>query len=86
MEQLVTNVPTPLAGLTVSTQYTLQNSFGDSYRVLRFAIKSNVADVGGGAGLQFLQTVVITVLTGESCFIWHTDYRGDFLATYGEAG
>ena len=86
MEQLVTNAPTPLAGLAVGPQYTLQNSFGDSYRVLRFAIVADAADVGAGSGVGFLQAVVVSLDAGESCFVWHTDLRGHFLCTFGKAG
>ena len=85
MEHLVTNTPTALANLSPGAEYSLQNSHGDSYRVLRFAIKQNVADVGGGAGLAFLQGTVLTVGASEACFVWHVSYHDDFLCTYERA-
>ncbi|MCY4374307.1 MAG: hypothetical protein OXC31_11085 [Spirochaetaceae bacterium] len=82
MEQLVTAVPTPLAGLAVGDRYSLQNSHGDSFRILRFSIGRTAPDVGGGAGLAFLEGAQITVDAGDSVFVWHADFHSDYLCTY----
>ena len=83
-EQLVTAVPTALAGVAVGQRYFLQNSRGRR-DILRVAVKATGANVDAavaGFVLLFGEGEPVSVETGESVFVWHDPEDGDFHCAY----
>lgn len=85
-EQLVTSVPTALAGVTVGQMYFLQNSRGRR-DILRVAVKASAGDVDpamSGFVLLFGEGQPVSADAGESVFVWHDPEDGDFHCSFDE--
>ena len=83
-EQNVTNVPTELAGISVGQTYFVQNTRGRR-SILRVAVKptgTNVDAAVAGFVLLFANGQPVSVLAGESVYVWHDPEDGDFYCAY----
>ena len=83
-EQIVTSVPTALAGIVAGQRYFLQNSRGRR-DILRVAVKPTGARVDpdvAGFVLLFGEGQPVSVEAGESVYVWHDPKDGDFYCAY----
>lgn len=86
IEQIVTSVPTALAGVVPGTRYFLQNSRGRR-DILRVAVKATGSTVDpdvAGFVLLFGEGQPVSIQAGESVFVWHDPEDGDFYCVFDE--
>ena len=85
-EQIVTAVPTALAGISVGQTYFIQNTRGRR-NILRVAVKATGANVDAdvsGFVLLFGEGQPVSASAGESIFVWHDPEDGDFYCAFDE--
>ena len=83
-EQLVTGVPTALAGIAAGQRYFFQNSRGRR-DILRVAVKpsgTNVDAAVAGFVLLFGEGQPVSAAAGESVFVWHDPEDADFYCSF----